>query len=155
MNLYKGERLEEAIKKVRPLIIEAINAPTAKICCVKTEEIYDELEDLLVELLQDAQKKLEEFEEFLESLSELPDFSSEGIAQGEGELGEGSVSVHFVPEEGGEGQEGEGSGRAGEGEEEGKTGEGDMKKEKVQKSWQAKEKQRRKPYLLWTSSTRM
>lgn len=119
---YKGQELETQVKKIRPKILEAINAPTCKSCSRVTEELYDLVEDYLVKLLEEEQKKLEEFEEFMESLSEMPDFS--GSAEhggGEGELGEGSISVHIAPEGEGEESEGEGAGASeGKGEDTGK-----------------------------------
>lgn len=126
---YKGQKIEEVMRSIRPDIIEAINTPTAKSCARKTEEIYDKIEDYLVELLKEAQKQQEAFEEFMNSLSSTPDFgNTEEMEQGEGELDEDATSVHLTPEEGSGSGSGKTKGKGSEGKEKGE-GEEEEKKE--------------------------
>lgn len=99
-----GTEVEKNLRAVRPLILDAINAPTAKSCAKKTYKIYLEIKELLLKLLEEEQKNAEAFEELMNSLSEIPDYtSSSELGSSEGPLGEGAKSVHLVPEDGGTG----------------------------------------------------
>lgn len=96
--------VEKNLRAVRPLILDAINAPTAKSCAKETYKIYLEIKELLLKLLEEEQKNAEAFEELMNSLSEIPDYtSSSELGSSEGPLGEGAKSVHLVPEDGGTG----------------------------------------------------
>ena len=128
-----GTEVEKNLRAVRSLILDAINAPTAKSCAKKTYSIYLKIKELLLKLLEEEQKNAEAFEELMNSLSEIPDYtSSSELGSSEGPLGEGAKSVHLVPEDGcsGEGEgaskEGEGASKDGEGaSKDGGTGVGD------------------------------
>lgn len=99
-----GTEVEKNLRAVRPLILDAINAPTAKSCAKETYKIYLEIKELLLKLLEEEQKNAEAFEELMNSLSEIPDYtSSSELESSEGPLGEGAKSVHLVPEDGGTG----------------------------------------------------
>lgn len=96
--------VEKNLRAVRPLILDAINAPTAKSCAKETYKIYLEIKELLLKLLEEEQKNAEAFEELMNSLSEIPDYtSSSELGSSEGPLGEGAKSVHLVPKDGGTG----------------------------------------------------
>ena len=118
----EGREVYDEVKKIRPHILKAIDSPTCKICARRTEEIYDMVEDFLIKLLEEDQRKLEDFEEMIQQMSEKPDFF-DTEEQESGEI-EGAISSHLPSKESSEGSEGSGSGtgsEAGEDEEEGES----------------------------------
>lgn len=91
---YTGAKADEMLDLVRPLIINAINNPTAKGCADDTLQIVKALGEYFDELLQN-----DENQEQLESMDDQPDYTSSAPKEDDDSQPGNSVSSHFVPEQ--------------------------------------------------------
>lgn len=109
---YEGTRQDELLDEIRPLIMTAINAPTAQGCADHTMEITRIIAPYMHELLQELknQKDMED------QLKGEPDYTSSNPREGADSQPGNSESSHFLPEDDPKPQKGNGEGE-GEGEE--------------------------------------
>ena len=99
-DVYGGTEQDRLLDEIRPLIIKAINEPTAKGCADRTYEIFQIIAPQIAKMVEDDL-------DAMDLLSELFDFKGASAPE-DGELGDEdgedgggglSVSVHFKPEE--------------------------------------------------------
>lgn len=114
---YEGTEQDLLLDEIRPLIIKAINNPTAQGCADDTMDIIKAIAPYMARLLQDI-KNMQE----LAKLMDKPDFESSEPQEGADSQPGSSYSTHFLEEESPNPQpsaeKGEGEGESGESEEE-------------------------------------
>lgn len=107
---YGGTRQDMLLDEIRPLIIRAINSPTAQGCADHTMELMRVIAPYMHELLQDLKNQ----QEMEKELRGEPDFSSSNPQEGAESQPGNSQSSHFLPEDEPEPQKGNGEGKEGE-----------------------------------------
>lgn len=88
--MYGGTRMETEINKVKPLIIKAINEPTAKGCADRVFEIIEENADFIADLMETQEMK---------ELDSTPEYTTSPKKGSDKEDVGNSESSHFKPEE--------------------------------------------------------
>lgn len=111
---YEGTEADELLDQARPLMMKAINNPTARGCADDTMEIIEIIAPYMARMLEDLKNR----QEMEEKLSDKPDYESNTPQEGEGSQPGNSQSSHFLePEEeeekesGDSDEEGEGEGK--------------------------------------------
>lgn len=130
---YDGTEQDLLLDEIRPLIMKAINNPTAKGCAEDTMEIVRKTAPYLIGLLQ--QEK--EMQDLMDELMGDADYTTSNPQEDEDSQPGNSQSSHFLPEKKQKPQKGSGDGEGEEGEEgddeEGEEGEGKGKGKKDKK----------------------
>jgi len=89
---YKGTDLETNLNKVKPIILEGIDATTCKQCLDLCKEMMYEVEDYLIYLFENQSK---EDEEFLNNMPTDPEFTTS--EERDYNTNPSSTPVHFQP----------------------------------------------------------
>lgn len=88
---HAGTEADELIEQIRPLILQAINNPTARGCADDTMEIVKVISPFIATLLED-----EKNEQALNEKSDKPDFTSSSPQEGQEHQPGTSQSSHFL-----------------------------------------------------------
>lgn len=91
--LYAGTPQDVVLDEIRPIIIQAINEPTAQGCADRTYEIYEIIAPVLADMVKDDLDAMQD-------MMDNADFSDTSAPE-DGEISEGGgggISTHFTPE---------------------------------------------------------
>lgn len=92
--VYTGTKADEMMTEIRPLVMRAINNPTAQGCADDTMTIVRVLGDYLHELLLEEKNREE-----LEKMNDQPDYTSSSPREDSDSQPGSSQSSHFLPED--------------------------------------------------------
>ncbi|WPS85368.1 hypothetical protein SMD22_01695 (plasmid) [Brevibacillus halotolerans] len=91
-DVYKGTELEKNLNKLKPMIMNGINAVSCRMCLTLCKDMITAVEPYLVELLEE---RTQYDEEFICNLPDQPEFTTSSEKDFNTNQ---SISIHFKPE---------------------------------------------------------